>query len=69
MENRAVIFKSIPLGLPSKGEHLTVEAVLYPDAPDDGIVVQNVYGSLDPYLRGRMSCELNLPLIGKKKHF
>lgn len=56
-ENRALFFSDIPSGLPVVGKDLTIQSVPYPEeAPDNGIVVKNIYGSFDPYLRGRMRC-------------
>lgn len=55
--NRSVIFAKIPSELPVKGEHLVVEdrpLDLESAAHEHGIVVQNLYFSFDPYLRGRM---------------
>lgn len=68
MENKAVIFKREPSGLPRKGEDLAVEAVPYPEAlPEGGIIVQNLYGSLDPYLRGRMGKSILTVFLSKEK--
>lgn len=56
-KNLSLIFKNIPTGFPVAGEHLTVEDRGYdPSAspPSGGVVVQNVYASFDPYMRGRM---------------
>lgn len=55
--NKALIFKKIPEGYPVPGEHLTVEPAAYDAtvaAPENGVVVQSVYTSFDPYMRGRM---------------
>lgn len=63
-QNRALIFSDLPSGLPVEGKDLTLESVPYPEkAPENGILVKNIYGSFDPYLRGRMrgmfcSCSL-----------
>ncbi|KAJ5819201.1 hypothetical protein N7474_004792 [Penicillium riverlandense] len=55
--NKALIFKKIPEGYPVAGEHLTIEPAAY-DAnvatPADGVVLQLLYTSFDPYMRGRM---------------
>ncbi|ETS84943.1 hypothetical protein PFICI_02968 [Pestalotiopsis fici W106-1] len=55
--NKAFVFKKIPKGWPVAGEHITTEQAAY-DAnvatPADGIVVQSLYSSFDPYMRGRM---------------
>ncbi|KEY70379.1 hypothetical protein S7711_09353 [Stachybotrys chartarum IBT 7711] len=56
-ENRALVFKSVPTGLPVPGEHLVVEAAPYgPDAecPENGLLLQSLYSSIDPYQRARM---------------
>ncbi|KAL1978190.1 hypothetical protein VTN31DRAFT_1049 [Thermomyces dupontii] len=56
--NKALIYKSIPNGLPVAGKDLVVEEVADYDAsapaPEGGLQLQNLYGSYDPYLRQRM---------------
>lgn len=55
--NKAFIFKKVPEGWPVPGEHVAIETAPYDAsvaAPKDGIVVQALYASLDPYMRGRM---------------
>lgn len=55
--NRALVFKSIPRGLPVPGKDLITEPVAQPDlntAPANGILVKSLYASFDPYMRGRM---------------
>lgn len=57
MTNKALIFKEIPQGYPVPGQHLTVEPASYDAnvaAPADGVVLQSLYTSFDPYMRGRM---------------
>lgn len=57
MQNKSLIFKKVPTGYPQAGEHLAIEdRPLDLDArpPDDALLVQNLYFSFDPYLRGRM---------------
>ncbi|KAJ5167348.1 oxidoreductase zinc-binding dehydrogenase family [Penicillium canariense] len=57
MSNKALIFKKVPQGYPVPGEDLTVEPVAYDAsvaAPADGVVLQSLYTSFDPYMRGRM---------------
>lgn len=57
MTNKALIFKKIPEGFPVPGEHLIVEPAAYDAnvaAPADGVVLQSLYTSYDPYMRGRM---------------
>lgn len=55
--NKAVIYQKVPSGIPVPGEHLTVETVSYDDsapAPEGGVLLQSLYASIDPYMRGRM---------------
>lgn len=55
--NKAFVFKKVPEGWPVPGEHVAVETAPYDASvapPKDGIVVQALYASLDPYMRGRM---------------
>lgn len=57
MANKRLVFKKIPEGYPVPGEHLTVEPAEYDanvEAPVDGVVLQSLYTSFDPYMRGRM---------------
>lgn len=57
MANKALVFKKIPEGFPIPGEHLVVETASYDAnvaAPADGVVLQSLYTSYDPYMRGRM---------------
>jgi NADPH-dependent curcumin reductase CurA len=56
-QNKALVFKKLPTGFPVPGEHLTVEPVPFdPEAPapEDGVTVQILYASFDPYMRSRM---------------
>ncbi|KAI0376236.1 NAD(P)-binding protein [Hypomontagnella monticulosa] len=55
--NKTLIFKKVPTGFPVPGEHLAVEdrpVDLEAEAPKGGLVVEILYASFDPYLRGRM---------------
>ena len=57
MSNRGLIYKKRPDGLPIAGEHLAVERVDFnpsAPAPKNGVTLQILYASFDPYLRGRM---------------
>ena len=57
VQNKGVIFKSIPQGWPKPGQDLAVESRdfdLSTEPPQDGITTQNFYLSFDPYQRGRM---------------
>uniref|UniRef100_A0A8H7NPQ9 Dehydrogenase FUB6 n=1 Tax=Bionectria ochroleuca TaxID=29856 RepID=A0A8H7NPQ9_BIOOC len=55
-QNKTLIFKKIPTGLPVEGEHLVVEdrPIDLTKAPEGGLVIQNLYASFDPYLRSKM---------------
>lgn len=60
MKNKSLIFKKIPTGTPVAGEHLTIEdrpIDLESPPPENGLLVQNLYFSFDPYQRGRMRDE------------
>ncbi|KAK1991924.1 zinc-binding dehydrogenase [Colletotrichum falcatum] len=73
--NKTFIFKKIPIGLPVAGEHLAVEdrPIDLNDVPEDGLVVEVIYASFDPYQRGSMrnarvksyrpAFELNGPIL------
>lgn len=55
--NKSLIFKKVPTGLPKAGEHLAIEERpidIDAQPPEGGLVVQNLYFSFDPYQRGRM---------------
>lgn len=57
MQNKALVFKKIPLGFPVPGEHLVVEPVddnAEDAAPPNGLVLKSLYSSFDPYMRPRM---------------
>lgn len=54
--NKTFVFKKIPTGFPVPGEHIDVEdrPIDIDTAPKDGLVIQVLYASFDPYLRGKM---------------
>lgn len=55
--NKALIFKDIPSGLPVVGKDLTVEPAPYDSngpCPENGLFLQSLYASIDPYQRARM---------------
>ncbi|KAE8373609.1 hypothetical protein BDV26DRAFT_62163 [Aspergillus bertholletiae] len=55
--NKALIFNQIPKGYPVPGEDLSIQPALYDKnvAPaENGVVIQSLYASFDPYMRGRM---------------
>ncbi|KAI0008769.1 NAD(P)-binding protein [Xylariaceae sp. FL0662B] len=57
MSNKTLIFKKAPTGFPVPGEHLVVEdrpIDLNAEPPKGGLLIENLYASFDPYLRGRM---------------
>lgn len=57
MQNKSLIFKKVPDGLPVAGEHLVIEdrpIDLDGSPPENGLIVRNLYFSFDPYQRGRM---------------
>ena len=57
VQNKGLIFKSIPQGWPKPGQDLAIEVRdidLSTEPPQDGIITQNFYLSFDPYQRGRM---------------
>ncbi|KAI5211791.1 hypothetical protein AUEXF2481DRAFT_36934 [Aureobasidium subglaciale EXF-2481] len=57
VQNKALIFKKVPSGLPVPGEHLTIESTEFDvdqAPPQGGFTVKNHYISFDPYQRGRM---------------
>ena len=57
MKNKSLIFKKVPTAIPKAGEHLVVEdrpIDLDASPPQNGLLVQNLYLSFDPYQRGRM---------------
>ncbi|KAH0412311.1 hypothetical protein KCU90_g17881, partial [Aureobasidium melanogenum] len=57
VQNKALIFKKVPQGLPVPGEHLTIESTEFDvdqTPPQGGFTVKNHYISFDPYQRGRM---------------
>jgi len=57
VQNKGVIFKKFPQGLPLPGQDLTVETRefdLEQAPPAGGVTTKNFYTSFDPYQRGRM---------------
>jgi NADPH-dependent curcumin reductase CurA len=75
-KNLALIYKKHPTGVPVPGQDLAVEDVGFDSsapAPKDGVVLEHLYASFDPYMRGRMRApetksyfppfELNKPML------
>jgi len=57
VQNKALIFKKIPEGLPVPGKDLVIETRefdLDQAPPSGGVTTKNFYASLDPYQRGRL---------------
>jgi NADPH-dependent curcumin reductase CurA len=57
VQNKGLIYKENPTGVPKPGQHIKVEARdidLSQALPADGIIVKHLYASFDPYQRGRM---------------
>lgn len=57
VQNKGIIFKSVPKGWPVPGENLAIEAREFDTnavPPKGGITTKNYYLSFDPYQRGRM---------------
>ena len=58
MQNKALVFRQVPNGIPIPGQDLAIETVACYDssaeAPDGGLILESLYGSFDPYMRGRM---------------
>ena len=57
VQNKGLIYKSHPKGLPVAGEYLVIEdrpIHLNADAPENGIITRNFEACFDPYLHGRM---------------
>ena len=57
VQNKGLIFKSVPTDWPVEGRDLTIEDRgfdLDAEPQEDGITTKNYYVSFDPYERGRM---------------
>lgn len=78
VSNKALFFSKVPTAFPEEGEHLTIQDVPFDasaDAPENGITLQQLYTSFDPYMRGRMrpaytksyvpAFELNEPITSR----
>ena len=62
VQNKGLIFKSVPTGWPKLGDNLAVEDTdfdLESSPPENGITTKNYYLSFDPYQRGRMRAPEN----------
>ena len=57
VDNKVIIYKSHPTGIPVKGEHLVLETRqfdLNAAPPSGGVITKNIYVSYDPYLRSKL---------------
>lgn len=57
VQNKSLIFKQVPTGLPVPGKDLVVETREFDveqAPPPGGLTAKNLYISFDPYMRGRM---------------
>ncbi|KAK9496089.1 hypothetical protein V1508DRAFT_429492 [Lipomyces doorenjongii] len=54
LENKTVVYKKVPVGLPTEENLEIVTSKVSSSAPDGGLLIQVLYVSLDPFLRGRM---------------
>ena len=62
--SREIRLKSHPVGMPEESDFELIE-VAVPEPKIDEILVQNIYMSVDPYMRGGMrSAKLNEALSG-----
>ena len=69
---KEIILKRRPVGMPAESNFQLVESVL-PEVGDGEVLVRNIYMSVDPYMRGRMTAgrsyvspfELGKPLEGR----
>src|SRR5208283_4333881 len=53
-QNRRIVLAARPKGEPQQ-EHFRLEAVDIPSPGEDQVLLQAIYLSLDPYMRGRMN--------------
>ena len=58
VQNKALIFAKSPVNFPVPGEHVIIEDrpldIDATDLPQGGLITQQIYASLDPYLRGKL---------------
>lgn len=54
--NKTLVYKKLPTAMPVPGEHLAVEdrPLDIETAPKGGLVLEVLYASFDPYMRGKM---------------
>ena len=65
MQSRQVLLKARPDGMPTASD-FEIETVDVPDPGPGEVLVQNLFMSVDPYMRGRMRLDFSLgePLAG-----
>jgi NADPH-dependent curcumin reductase CurA len=57
VQNKAFIYKQVPVAFPVAGQHLAVEDIGFDEhaePPKNGFTTQNLYAAYDPSQRGRM---------------
>ena len=54
MQNKQILFNKIPEGMPQE-DTFKIEEIDTPKLERDGVLVQTLYISVDPYMRGRMT--------------
>lgn len=54
MQNKQILFNKIPEGMPQE-DTFKIEEIDTPKLESDGVLVQTLYISVDPYMRGRMT--------------
>lgn len=52
MQNKQILFNKIPEGMPQE-DTFKIEEIDTPKLESDGVLVQTLYISVDPYMRGR----------------
>ncbi|HET6556196.1 MAG TPA: NADP-dependent oxidoreductase, partial [Prolixibacteraceae bacterium] len=71
METRQIVLASRPQGMPT-GDNFRIEITELPELKEDEVLLQGLYYSVDPYMRGRMNeaksyistFEINQPISG-----
>jgi NADPH-dependent curcumin reductase CurA len=55
-QNKAIVFKEAPAGMPENGKHLVLQdvGIDLSAIPPNGAIIRIIFASFDPYLRGRM---------------
>jgi NADPH-dependent curcumin reductase CurA len=55
-QNKAIVFREAPAGMPENGKHLVLMdvGIDLSAIPPRGAIIRIIFASFDPYLRGRM---------------